>query len=269
MNMTQEHSLSPRKQGRVDLELVNPPVVESSVGFHFQKIERWHLLHQGLLWGRFRSKYPKLEILPTVLEPSPQQRIQLDLNSPILRTGFVDSTRTQLVQIQDGLFLHNWRKSVELPGYKRFDTIREFLRQDWETFRTYLQEESLKDPEVSRCEMSYFNHLVRNEDWNDFSDLAKTFRLWNGIPEQGSYGNVQMAAFNVLYQLDTGSVGVLVQPGIRSSDGKEIIQFTLTSSSQPKSSSEEELFRCLDECHENAQRAFVDFTTERARERWT
>ena len=130
-----------------------------------------------------------------------------------------------------------------------------------------MKERLAKEPAVSRCEVTYFNHLVRNEDWKDFSDLAEIFTPWRGVPP--SYGTVQMATFNVFYQLDTGFVNIAVQPGIRSNDGKEIIQFTLSSSVLPKNSENEELFRCLtDEAHENAQRAFADFTTEKARERW-
>ena len=74
--------------------------------------------------------------------------------------------------------------------------------------------------------------------------------------------------FNVAYRVDKGIVNVAVQPGIRSNDGKEVIQLTLSSSVAPNNSEDEELFRTLDECHENAARAFVDFTTDKVRERW-
>jgi uncharacterized protein (TIGR04255 family) len=248
--------------------LGNPPVTETSVGFYFQKIEGWHILHQGLLWKKFQTIYPELEILPTIVESAPQQRIQFDLNAPVLRTGFADTTRTQLVQIQDGLLLHNWRKTSEAPKYERYEMVCSHLRNDWGTFRDYLREEKLKGPVVSRCEMSYFNHLVRNEDWKEFSELSEIFTVWRALPASASYGTVQIAAFNVLYRLDSGTANVAVQPAIRANDGKEIIQFSLSSSVVPKSSEDEELFRCLDECHENAQRAFVDFTTDGARERW-
>jgi uncharacterized protein (TIGR04255 family) len=268
VSTTQEHPVSPHKQGQANLQLENPPVVETSVGFHFAKLEGWHLLRQGLLWGKFRPEYPELEILPMIVQAATPQTFQFDMNSPVMRTGFTDKSRTQLVQIQDGLLLHNWRKTNESPQYKRYDAIRSRLRSDWATFRAYLHEESLKDPVVLRCEMSYFNHLVRNEDWKDFADLSDTFTVWKGLPESSSYGTAQVAAFNVMHQLDSGTVNVIAQPGIRPSDGKEVIQFSLTSSVKPKSSDDEELFRCLDECHENARRAFFDFTTDKARNRW-
>ena len=268
MSATQEHSVSPHKQGQVRLQFDNPPVTETAIGFYFQKIEGWHLLHQGVLWDKFLPKYPELETLPTILDVAPQQKVLFDLNSPTLRTGFTNRERTQLVQVQDGLLLHNWRKTTESPKYHRYAELREQLREDWSTFRGYLRQRSLKEPVVSRCEVSYFNNLVRNEDWKDFSDLSEIFTVWRGLPHSNSYGTVQMAVFNVFYQLDSGVANIAVQPAIRSSDGKEIIQFTLTCSVTPKTSEDDELFHCLDECHENARRVFVDFTTDEVRERW-
>jgi uncharacterized protein (TIGR04255 family) len=268
MSTTQEHSVSPVKRGEVRLHLEHAPVTETSLGFYFQKIEGWHVLHQGILWHKFRAKYPELEILPTLLDAAPQQRIQIDLNSPNLRTGFANSDKTQLVQIQDGLLLHNWRKTPDSPDYRRYEESRSFLQQDWTEFRKYLTDNSLKAPEVTRCEMSYFNHLVRSEDWNDFSDLAEIFAPWKGLPPKTTYGIIQSAAIVVMYQMESGNVNVAIQPGIRANDGKEIVQFTLSSVVIPKSSEDAELFRCLDECHGNAQRAFQDFTTAQAREKW-
>ena len=260
--------MSPQRQGQTSLRFNNPPVTETSVGFYFQKIEGWHLLHQGLLWSKFRTEYSELEILPTIMDAGPQHRLQLDFNAPVLRTGFSDSTRTKLVQIQDGLLLHNWRKTPEAPKYKRYEMVRSLFREDWNIFRGYLREASLKDPIVSKCEMSYFNHLVRGEEWKDFSDLSEIFTTWRGVSQPAASGTLQMAAFNVAYRVDRGIVNVAVQPGIRSNDGKEVIQLTLSSYVAPNNSEDEELFRTLDECHENAARAFVDFTTDKVRERW-
>ena len=266
MTTTQEHAVSFSNQTRIDL--ANPPVAETSVGFYFHRIEGWNPVHQGALWEKFRTKYPGLEILPPVVDAASPPKVILDFASFLIRTAFVDHTKTQLVQIQDGLVLHNWRKTAGTPEYQRYETIRSLLREDWRNFQSYLQERSLKSTAVTRCEMSYFNHLVRNEEWEEFSDLSKLFTVWRGIPEPSAGGKLQMASFAVSYRIEKGTVNISVQPAIRSNDGKEIIQFTLTSSIVPGGSDEQELFQCLDECHENAARAFVEFTTEQARERW-
>jgi uncharacterized protein (TIGR04255 family) len=268
MNTTQEQPLSRHRQGNVRLELRNPPVFETSVGFYFNRVEGWHVLHQGLLWARFRERYPDFEILPPIINAQGQLRVELDIASPIVRTGFVDKAKNQLVQIQDGLLFHNWRKTEGLPEYMRYGSVRSSLRDDWTIFGAYLRQENLKEPSVTRCEMTYFNGLVRGEDWEDFSELADIFTSYRALPAATSFGTVQIAAFTLVYKLPTGIVNVGVQPAIRAADGKEIIQFALTSIAVPKSSDEQELFHSLDECHENAKRAFVDLTTDKARERW-
>ena len=270
MNPTQQHSVSADKREAVRLHLERAPIAETSLGFYFQRIDGWHVLHQGVLWDRFRDKYPSLEILPIILETAPttSQPFQIEMGSPTLRTAFTNLEKTQLVQVQNGLLLHNWRKTPESPKYRRYDESRVLLQRDWDLFNGYLEERSLKSPVVTRCEMTYFNHLVRDHDWKEFSDFPKIFTPWKGIPTSNSFGSIQGAAIGALYQLESGVVNVVVQPGIRSTDGKEIVQFTLSSVVIPQSSDDAELFKCLDECHDNAQRAFVDFTTEEVRDRW-
>jgi len=269
MTTTQEPAVSfSNQRGQARVKLANPPVGETSVGFYFQRIDGWNPVHQGALWEKFRARYPELEILPPLVDAPPQPRVALDFASFLIRTCFVDKTKTQLVQIQDGLVLHNWRKMNDAREYQRYEATRSLLREDWHDFQAYLRERSFKSPAVIRCEMGYFNHLIRNEDWEDFSDLPKIFTVWRGVPQSSLGGKLQMASFAVSYRLEKGTVNIAVQPGVRSTDGKEILQFTLSSSVTPNSSDEQELFRCLDECHENAARAFIEFTTEQARERW-
>jgi uncharacterized protein (TIGR04255 family) len=253
------------------MELGRAPVAEASVGFYFQRIEGWTPVHQGALWEKFRAKYPGLEILQPVVDvtpPTPPVTLVTDFASFLVRTCFVDTTKSQLVQSQNGLLLHNWRKSTDAPDYQHYEGLCSMLREDWNKLRTFLRERDLKSPLVKRCEISYFNHLVRGQEWQDFSDLPKIFNVWKGCSESASTGKLQMASFAISYRLEKGTVNASVQPAIRSTDGKEIIQFTLSSSGEPADSHDPELFRCLDECHENAKRVFMEFTTDQARERW-
>ena len=152
---------SSNQQGQSRMEFGNPPVAETAIGFYFRKIEGWNILHHGALWEGFRSRYPDFEFLPTLVETPPQQNIMLDLPSLPVRVGFVDQTKSQLVQTQNGLLMHNWRKTADVPAYQRYETVRSQLREDWSTLKSYLQERSLKSPTVTRCQMDYFNHLVR------------------------------------------------------------------------------------------------------------
>ena len=269
MTTAQEHAVSSsNQQGQIQIDFGNPPVGETATGFYFQTIEGWSILHHGVLWERFKTKYPDYEFLPPIVEAPFHQSTVSDLSSLPLRVGFVDKTKTQLVQMQNGLLLHNWRKTAHISEYLHYEAVRSQLRDDWSTLKNYLREMSLKEPTVTRCQMDYFNHLVRGEEWQDFSDLTKIFTVWRGLEQSTLSGKLQMASFSVSYRIDKGTVNVMLQPAIRASDGREILQFTLSSSVVPTSSADDEIFTCLDESHSNAARAFIDFTTAEARERW-
>jgi uncharacterized protein (TIGR04255 family) len=270
MTATQDHAVSlPKRQLQGPMEFHNPPVVETAIGFYFQKIEGWNVLHHGALWERFRPHYPNSEFLPTIVDNPQRPTISLDFSSVPIRVAFVDKTKTKLVQTQNGLLLHNWRKTPDVSAYQHYETTtRDQLRQDWNTFKAFLRDMSLTEPVVTRCQMDYFNHLVRGEEWQDFAELPKTFTVWKGLDQSVVAGEPQMVSFSVSYRLGNGTVNVAVQPAIRTTDGKEMIQFTLSSSVAPTGCEDEQLFASLDECHTNAALAFLDFTTAEAREKW-
>lgn len=116
--------------------------------------------------------------------------------------------------------------------------------------------------------MTYFNHIVRGEHWQNYSDLPRLFRAWRGFPSGSAFGNIELAAFNVVQSIGKGKVAVVVSPGIRTLDGKEILQMNVTATRVPEGSEDKHLFAGLDECHEIALKAFQDFVTEDALQRW-
>ncbi|MGH9680387.1 MAG: hypothetical protein ACRD4Y_10590, partial [Candidatus Acidiferrales bacterium] len=76
-------------------------MVETSLGFYFQKIEGWNLLYYGSLWEKFRANYPKVQFLPAVMEAPVGLPMRLNFGVPPVRVCFVDVTQTQLIQVQD------------------------------------------------------------------------------------------------------------------------------------------------------------------------
>lgn len=148
MTATQEHAVSlSKRQSQDRMEFHNPPVVETAIGFYFQKIEGWNVLHHGALWDRFRPHYPDSEFLPTIVDNPHQPTISLDFSSVPIRVAFVDKTKTKLVQTQNGLLLHNWRKTPDVSAYQHYETTtRDQLRQDWNTFKAFCETCRLRNP---------------------------------------------------------------------------------------------------------------------------
>jgi uncharacterized protein (TIGR04255 family) len=254
------------------MDLQKPPVVETSLGCFFPEIPGWNIIHFGALWEKFREKYPNVEFPPPVIQnieiPATFRWSPGDQIIPI-RALFTDQQKTQLVQLQvqpqTSLFMHNWRKRDEHPTYEHYDHIFPLFREDWEVFTSFLKEQKLARPKFTRCEMTYFNHIVRGEHWNVYEDLPKLFRVWRGF--DGSR-NIEQAAFNVVQSIGKGKVNIVVSPGVRLSDGKEILQMNVTTIQTTEGSEDHVLFEGLNNCHEIALKAFREFVTDDALNQW-
>jgi uncharacterized protein (TIGR04255 family) len=246
----------------------DPPVVETSLGFHFAPIPKWNVVHYGLIWEAFRAKYPNPEF------KAPIGNMQLELNPTAdfthfpLRAWFVNESKTQLLQVQNGAFLRNWRKTPETPEYQHYDQVRPLFHRDWRQFSEFVSTTFAQKPEVLRCEISYFNHLVRGREWTDFSEFPKLFASWKGTADERLLSKPLTIAFSAVFGTEHGTAQFSVQPGIRPTDGKEVIQLTVTVHSAPKLQTDEEMYACLDRCHEIAVRGFLQFTSEGMHAQW-
>lgn len=255
------------------LDFERPPVVETSIGFHFSPVPGWSQIHVGALWQEFRVQYPKTEYRPPLSFPADAQKLIQDISSDLgkipIRTFFIDDSSTRLVQIQNGFFFHNWRKTVETPEYQHYRGVCPTFRRDWQRFCRFLGSMAMPMPDVSRCEVTYFNHLVRGEDWTDVSEFGQMFPFWRLTEVDGPLSLLEAApALSLIYKQADGAVQTVVSPGIRQTDGKEVMQLTITGFAKPSGSSEEELFTCLDGCHRNAARVFVKVVGEELQARW-
>ena len=261
-----------RRASIASLDLQKPPIVETSLGCFFYPIPGWNVLHFGTLFERFRGKYPNVEFPPPVIEQPQQLPITVswapgDSVIPI-RALFSDDKKTQLVQLQPTLFLHNWRKRDEHPTYEHYAQVLPMFRADWEVFVAFLAKNNLPRPKFTRYEMTYFNHIVRGEHWRGYEDLPKFFRNWRGFEPASAFDNIEQAAFTIVQPMRKGKVTVVVAPGVRISDGKEILQLNFTTTVLPVDHTDEDLLRGLDECHEIALMAFRAFVTEEAVKAW-
>src|SRR6185312_7510964 len=181
----------------------HPPAIETALGVRFAPIQGWNLFHFGRLQGEFNKEYPKHELHP----PLDAVTIQIAPNQPAgmshipIRAWFINADDTQLIQVQNNCFIRNWRKTQETPDYLHYDVIKPLFQRDWAKFRRFLVEQNLPKPSIWQCEVSYINHFVRGQDWNDFSDLKSLCPAWQGQPAEGLFSKPQMVAFTTSYLL--------------------------------------------------------------------
>lgn len=257
---------------RLSMDFDRPPAVETSLGFFFNKIAGWNVLHFGALWERFKNKYALTEFPPPIIATPtvPPLTLQWSPSESIipLRVLFTDASRSQLVQVQNEFFLHNWRKTDETPDYQHYDHILPLFREDWSIYLTFLEGQKLPRPAILRSEMSYFNHIVRGQDFETYEDLPKVFRNWRGFEKNPVFNSLEFAAFNVVQPVGVGKIQVVVGPGVRTTDGKEILQVNLTASVVPSGSGNDSIFLALSGCHQIALQSFDSFFTDEMLAKW-
>jgi uncharacterized protein (TIGR04255 family) len=249
----------------------DPPAIETAVGVKFSPIVGWNAFHYGLLLQEFLSDYPMQELRPPlgnvmIQIPGPEENFP---GVPV-RCWFINEQKTELVQVQSDCFIRNWRKTEESPNYLHYDFIRPRFKRDWERFSEFLEKSRLRPPDVWQCEVSYINQFVRGREWNSFDDLQRLYPIWaNGI-KSPLLARAQMVTFAVAYTLpnDKGTIQFVSQPGIRKTDGAEIIQLAVTALGRPDSSDISDILSWLDLGRAAVVQGFTDFTSDTAHLIW-
>jgi uncharacterized protein (TIGR04255 family) len=251
----------------------NPPAVETLMGVHFTPIEKWQGPYFGLFWSRIKKDYPRVELQPPVVDaPTPElalAQLQSRMELPV-RCWFFNQDETRLIQVQRNLFLHNWRKVERTDKYLHYDNLRPIFEKEWQGFRTFLLDEGLGEPGIQLCEVTYVNHIDRGSGWETFADLSDVFPNWCPATSGNVLPTPQLVAINTSYPLKGvgGRLQINAQPSVRQTDAKETIQLIVTVRCKPSSSSNQDIYRCLDEAHRWVILGFTDFTGRKMHDIW-
>jgi len=262
----------PNEISKVDFKA--PPVVETSLELALAPIRDWSLVHFGCIWSeRFRDSYPKAEIRmpsgPVDLPDVDVRTADPDLGSLPLRCRFTDDSDNQLLHIQSNRFIRSWRATEKHPDYQHYDNLLPLFERDWLQFIDFLRTYHLSLPEIWQCEVTYINHLVRGREWESPNDLVDMFPSL----QQSSFSNshdLKLTSFAMGYQIGDGPARLQIvgQPGLRESDGKEIIQLSLTARCTPAASEWESIVQSLNFNHLAVVQNFREFTSAKLHSLW-
>jgi uncharacterized protein (TIGR04255 family) len=253
------------------VDFQRPPVAETALGVVFAPLSGWSVLHFGLLWSKFRELYPETEVKmaggPGEVRFTSAEGI--DFGALPIKAMFIDLSGNQLVQVQRNAFIRNWRQTEQSTDYEHYENVRPLFQRDWQTFCGFLDGERLGQIEVVQCEVTYINHLVRGREWKSFDDVSSIFRIWSNANAE-FLRTSQMVSFMTVFELpnSAGTLQVVLQPGIRKRDSKEIIQFSLTATGKPHGSSLTEILKWLDLGHAAVVTSFRDLTTPEMHRHW-
>jgi len=260
---------------RVDFR--NPPVIETLLSAQFVPLRGLTLPFIGLFWGEVRGDYPSQEVHPPLAPeieefPAPPSRPRIELTSePDARCWFIDSTSTQLIQIQRDRFIRNWRKAAAPnDAYPRYEQLRPRFMRDWQRFLGFLEREDLGRPEVNQCEVTYINHVELGTGWRSFGELVSVLRIAAPFDQRDFLPEPEMLIVNARFVMPRkqGRLHVAAQPAIRRHDQKEILQLTLTARGKPASSGLDDILGWFDMGHNWIVQGFADITSGKMQAIW-
>jgi uncharacterized protein (TIGR04255 family) len=264
-------------------DFTNPPVVEVALSVQYARLERLRVAQIGQLWGEFKDMFPKTEehapLAPAweKFEPAlPRVEIKVETSDvlPVPRVWFVNDEESELIQVQQDRFAHNWRKRGESDKYPRYEKIRESFKSELEKFRQFLLRENLGEITPDQAEVTYVNHISPNEAWENHSQVGEVVTVWTDHYSDNFLSNPEDVSFRARFRIrgaddkPLGRLHVVLQPAFSRTDQQPIFVLTLTARGEPLGSGIDAAMNFMDLGREWIVRGFTSITTQRMHQIW-
>jgi len=262
----------------------NPPLQEVVLGVQFAPVPMLAGPHLGVLWSRFRSRFPEVQIhaplAPSIERFGVEQIGKLDLRlefseaPPAPRTWFLDKSGTELVQLQPDRFVQNWRRRETEAEYPRYPKLRSAFSGQLRMLAEFVEQEKLGAIQPEQCELTYVNHIVRGAEWTSHADLTAITPLVASTAIRPFLGAAENMALVVKYLIKGGDerlfgrLHVNFTPAFRNSDGEPMFILTMTARGAPRGEGIDGVLAFLDLAHEWVVRGFADVTTPAMHRAW-
>lgn len=261
-----------------------PPLAEVALSVQFEPLEQLRTPQIGLLWNEFRQRFPKTEEhapldseferfgIPRVTLP--QVRMQMLETLPVPRVWFLNDVGTELIQVQQDRFVHNWRKVGEGDAYPRYERLRQTFQTELSAFQTLVAREECGALVPNQCEVTYVNHIVAGEGWTTHSQLSQVLTVFQTNYSDDRLGEPEDARLAMRYvlrdddQKPIGRLHAAVQPVFRREDHQPMFVLTLTARFRPSGERIEDVLCYLDRGREVIVRAFASMTTPQMHQVW-
>jgi uncharacterized protein (TIGR04255 family) len=264
-------------------EFARPPVTEVALSLQFEPLAKLKSPVVGLLWGKFKDRYPKSEEQPAIepvierfgTEALQNLKIQFQVFDapPPSRLWFVSESGSELVQVQQDRFVHNWRKVRETDEYPRYSNLRQKLMKEVEIFRRFVEEEQLGELRFNQTEVTFVNIIVSGEGWERHGQLSNVLTIHSGNYSDDFFKepeNVQTALRYVIpneNQEPVGRLHINVIPVVLAKGKTPGFNLTFIARCAPNGSLEDAI-RCLDLGHRWIVRGFASITTKKMHQIW-
>lgn len=263
----------------------NPPVVEVALAVHFDKLATLRTPQMVSLWHQhLRDRFPTIEehspIEPRIekfgLPATKQVGMKLEMISkpPVPRCWFINESGSELIQVQQDWFAHNWRKAGSGDEYPRYDSVRTAFLNELKSFQEFISQEKLGDFHPIQCEVTYVNHIVANQEWNHHGQLSTILSLCESaddmkfLPEPEE---VRMSGSFVIPSSDGEKLGRLrfsIEPAYRREDDSPVFLLNVVARGKPACEDLDGIMKFIDLGRKWIVHGFADITTSKMHEIW-
>ncbi|MEW6380759.1 MAG: TIGR04255 family protein [bacterium] len=238
----------------------NPPVVEVALGVFFEDIKSMKLPHSGVFWQKIRKEFPR------VTHADPLGILEDDITKlPLPRVWFINEHETNLIQYQTNCFFFNWRKIPFAEKYPRYSTVKKAFERYHNLFIEFLHENNMGKISYKQCELTYVNHIPKDNIWNSPADINQIMRdiIWTKnenrfLPEPKS---IQWFSIFSLPD-DFGELKISLKHGKRISDDYPLFILEISAKGLGGDRTPERISEWFDLAHEWIVNAFADITSD-------
>jgi uncharacterized protein (TIGR04255 family) len=239
-----------------------PPVNEVVCGIRFQPSPNLTLPHVGLLWNKFREEYPRVQHATPIALSADQLLVDPATGVPLPRVWFMNQQDNQLVQFQMDRLYFNWRQRGDV--YPRYENVIQNFEGALDTLEAFFKEFALGELSLVECELSYINHIQREEGRDTLDDVQSVFRdvLWQESPR--FLPNPTVINWELRFPLPDkkGRLNAKLSTATRAADNIPIFVLDLTARGIGQSTDRKSIREWFDTAHEWIVCGFADLTTE-------
>ena len=261
---------------------LKPPLIEVAMSVQFDELPGFQPIHFGLLWERWRARYPRYEHKPplgSTIELFGVRGAQIakvtvaDAEFPVGRYWYLSEDGHRLIQVQPDKFVLNWRKLDEHTEYPRYESLKTDFIEELQTFLAFVAESELGEFEPTQAELTYVNHLGIDDEQELGGHVSRFIAAWSMQTSDDYLPDVEDLKLAWQYKFEEaqkpiGRLHVKVQTARRATDQRRLLTLQLTGRGSPLGPGVDGVLALTDKAHEWIVRGFTSLTTAQMHALW-
>jgi uncharacterized protein (TIGR04255 family) len=265
-------------------DFVRPPVSEVALSLQFEALAKLRSPVTGLLWSQFKNEYPLSEEHPPI-ESSiekfggaqfgiPKLQFEILNAPPPTRVWFLNDAGTELIQVQQDRFIHNWRRRKEDDQYPRYSALRSKLIHELRVFQGFIERENLGELVFNQVEVTFVNTILSGEGWERHGQLQTVLTTHSGAYSDDFFQEPEWVQTALRYVipgddgLPIGRLHITVLPAVSRKDKRPAFNLTIIARCNLSGGNSEEAIRSLDLAHKWVVKGFASITTKEMHAIW-